>query len=63
MPPRQPRSHLGDQPFDEAWILDPGGGAELIDNLFFGDVIPAPGAMALFGGAAITARRRRTSSR
>ena len=55
---------LSDQPFDAAFIRDPSGGEGLtIDNLFFGDVIPAPGAMALFAVAAIAGRRRRPSSR
>ena len=47
---------------DSAAIYDPGGGAGiLIENLFFGDVIPAPGAMAMFGFAALTAHRRRSA--
>ena len=50
---------LSDQPFDAVRILDPTGSLAFIDNVFFGDVIPTPGAMALFAVAALTARRRR----
>ncbi len=50
---------LSDQPFDAVRIFDPGESGAFIDNLFFGDVIPAPGAMALFGVAAFAGRRRR----
>ena len=50
---------ISDLPFDAAKIRNPAGGGMVIDNLFFGNAIPAPGAMALFAVAAITARRRR----
>lgn len=46
-------------PFDEVQIFDPIDGIVVIDNLYFG--IPAPGALAVFGFAALFggARRRR----
>ena len=50
---------LSDRPFDAFRIFYPTGSGAFIDNVYFGDVIPAPGAMALFGLAALLARRRR----
>ena len=50
---------ISDQPFDAVRSFDTAGDGQFIDNLYFGDVIPAPGAMAMFGLAALTTRRRR----
>ncbi len=50
---------LSDQPFDAVRSFDTAGDGQFIDNLFFGDVIPAPGAMALFGLASLARSRRR----
>jgi hypothetical protein len=51
---------ISDQPFDAAVILDPTGGV-FIDDLYFGQPIPAPGALGLLFGASLlrVSRRRR----
>jgi len=52
---------ITDAPFDEVWLVDSSGEVNL-DNLYFSfEPIPAPGALALLGIAALAGcRRRRT---
>jgi uncharacterized protein (TIGR03382 family) len=53
---------ISDQPFDSALLWDPLTGL-VIDNIYFGPPIPAPGALMLLGAAfAMLPRRRRASS-
>jgi len=50
---------ISTQPFDEAFIYDPGGGL-FVDNLYFGPPVPGPGAlMALAISATLLPGRRR----
>jgi MYXO-CTERM domain-containing protein len=46
-------------PFDAVVIRDPSNGVVVIDDLYFGPPIPAPGALAAFAVVALLQRRRR----
>jgi len=48
---------VSDQPFDRAVVLDPQG-AVFVDDLHFGQGIPAPAALPLLGLALLAGRRR-----
>jgi hypothetical protein len=50
-------------PFDTVVIKDPFGANTLIDDLYFGPPIPAPGALAILGlaGLMCSQKRRRAS--
>jgi len=50
---------ISSAPFDKAIIRDPSDSVVVIDDLYFGPPIPAPGALALLGLAAMVGPRRR----
>jgi len=50
-------------PFDRVEMLDPGLGVTLIDNIYFGAPIPAPGALVLIALAGLAGPRRRRADR
>jgi len=49
---------ISDQPFDRAVVLDPLGDV-FVDDLHFGQGIPAPGVLPLLGLALLASRRKR----